>query len=148
MGQWLAWFNFELEYQKGHGNMVVDVLSWVITMLDLETVKSILDGVTLGTVHWAKEHDPAMVEGSQCLEQEVGVISGHPLVEMHVTDWTEARSRQIWRCFWQSMPPVKQVNWCYGTSRIFWFIGRPCTCALCSKAKLKIWSLWSPRHTM
>ena len=32
--QWvgtLTWFNFELEHQKGHDNMVVDVLSQVTT---------------------------------------------------------------------------------------------------------------------
>ena len=34
----LAQFNFELEYQKGHDNMVADVLSWVTTWLNPETV--------------------------------------------------------------------------------------------------------------
>ena len=37
--QWvgtLAWFNFELEYQKGHYNMVADILSQVTTQLDPE----------------------------------------------------------------------------------------------------------------
>ena len=43
--------------------MVADVLSQVTTRLDPETVKSILNGVTLGIAHWAKVHDPAMVEG-------------------------------------------------------------------------------------
>ena len=65
--------------------MVADVLSWVTTQMNLETVKSILDGVTLGMVHHA-EVDLAVVEGDQCLEQEVHVSAGHPLVEMHVTD--------------------------------------------------------------
>ena len=49
-------------------------------------MKSILNGVTLGMVHQAEVHDPAMVEGDQCLEQEVCVTTGHALVEMHVTD--------------------------------------------------------------
>ena len=65
--QWvsaLAQFNFELEYQRGHENMVVDVLSWVITRLDLETMKSILDGVFLGMVHWTIVLDLAVVEGN------------------------------------------------------------------------------------
>ena len=82
----LVQFNFELEYQKGCDNMVVDVLSWVTTRLDRETVKFILDGVTLGTAHQTKVHDPAVVEGNQCLEQEMQVAAGCPLVEMHVTD--------------------------------------------------------------
>ena len=65
--QWvgaLMWFNFELEYQKGCDDMVANVLSWVTTWLDSETVKSILNGVTLRMVHWAESHDPAMVEGN------------------------------------------------------------------------------------
>ena len=94
-GNWwvsaLAWFNFELEYQKGCDNTVVDVLSWVTTRLDPDTVRSILNGVILGMVHQAKIHNPAMVEGDQCLEQEVQVAAGCLLVEMHVTDWAEAQ---------------------------------------------------------
>ena len=90
-GHWwvgaLAWFNFKLEYQKGHDNMVADVLSQVTTWLDLETVKSILNGVTILMAHCAKVHNLAMVEGDQCLEQEVCIITGHLLVEMHVIDW-------------------------------------------------------------
>ena len=96
--QWLgtlAWFNFELEYQKGHDNMVADVLSWVTTRLDPETVKSILNGVTLEMAHWAKVHDLAMVEGNQCLEQEVWVTEGCPLVEMHVIDWAGAKREDL-----------------------------------------------------
>ena len=71
--------------------MVADILSQVTIQLNLETVKSILNGVTLGKAHCAKVHDPAMVEGDQHLEQEVCVAAGCPLVEMHVTDWVEAQ---------------------------------------------------------
>ena len=93
MGHWwvsaLMQFNFELEYQKGHDNMVANILTWVTTQLDLETVRSILNGVALGTAHQAEIHNPAMVEGNQCLEQEVWVAAGHPLVEMHFTNWVK-----------------------------------------------------------
>ena len=55
MGHWwvgaLTQFNVELDNQKGHDNMIVDILSQVTTRLDLKTVKSILDGVTLGMAH-------------------------------------------------------------------------------------------------
>ena len=88
--QWvgaLVQFNFELEYQKGCDNMVADMLSWVITWLGLDTVRSILHGVTLGAAHHAKVHDPTVVEGDQHLEQEVCVTAGCALVEIHVTDW-------------------------------------------------------------
>ena len=87
----LAQFNFQLEYQKGHESTVADVLSQVTTQLDPETVKSILNGVTLGMAHRAKVHNLAMVEGNQCLEQEVHVTAGCPLVEMHITDWAKAQ---------------------------------------------------------
>ena len=82
----LAWFNFKLEYQKRHDNMVTDILSHVTTQLDQETVKSILNGVNLGMAHHAEVHDPPVVDGDQCLEQEVHVTAGCPMVEMHVTD--------------------------------------------------------------
>ena len=82
---------FELEYQKVCDNTVAKILSWVTSWLDSETVKSILDGVTLGMAHWSEIHDPAMVEGDQCLEQEVWVTAGNPLVKMHVTKWAKAQ---------------------------------------------------------
>ena len=98
-GHWwvgaLAWFNFELEFQKGHDNMVADVFGWVTNWLNPETVESILDGVTLGMVHQAKVHDPSMVEGDQHLEQEVCVTSGCPLVEIHVTNWANAQREDL-----------------------------------------------------
>ena len=92
--QWvsaLVWFNFELEYQKGHGNTVVDALSQVTTLLDPDTVKSILNRVALGSVHQAKVHDPAIVKGDHHLEQELCVAAGHTLVQMHVMDWVAAQ---------------------------------------------------------
>ena len=99
MGHWwvsaLAQFNFELEYQKGHDNMVADVLSQVTTQLDLDTVKSILDKVTLETVHWAEVHDPTIVEGDHCLELEIHVAAGCTLVQMHITDWAEAQKEDL-----------------------------------------------------
>ena len=39
----------------------------------------------MGLVHWAKVHNPAIVEGDHCLEQ------GHTQVQMHVNGWTEAQ---------------------------------------------------------
>ena len=54
-------------------------------------MKSILDGVNLGMAHQAEVHNLAMVEADQHLEQEVLIAAGHPLVEMHVTNWAEAQ---------------------------------------------------------
>ena len=59
--QWvdaLAWFNFELEYQKGLNNTVADALSQATTQLDPDKVKSILNGVALGSMHWAEVLTP------------------------------------------------------------------------------------------
>ena len=80
-----------MEYQKGHDNTVADALSWVTIQPDPDTVRSILHEVTLGTACWAKVHDPAIVEGNCCLEQEVHVATGCVLVQMHITDWAEAQ---------------------------------------------------------
>ena len=92
--QWirsLARFNFQLEYQKGCNNTVVDVLSQVTTHLNPDTVRSILNGVTLGAAHQAEVHDPAVIKGDHGLEQEVCVATGCMLVQMHVTDWAKAQ---------------------------------------------------------
>ena len=63
------------------------------------------------------------------------------------TGWRH-RSRQIWGYFWQNTPPVKKEKWSYRIHRILQFIRGPYTYAQCPKAKLKICSLWSQRHTM
>ena len=59
--QWvgaLVWFNFELEYQKGCDNTVADMLSQVVTWLDPDTVRTILNGVELGAAHQAESAQP------------------------------------------------------------------------------------------
>ena len=92
--QWvgaLARFNFKLEYQKGWDNTVVDLLSWVTTHLNPDTVRLILNRVTLGAAHKAEVHDLTIIEGDHDLEQEVCVAAGHVLVQMHITDWAEAQ---------------------------------------------------------
>ena len=155
--QWvraLVRFNFLLEYQKGHDNTMADVLSQVATHLDPDMVRSILNGVTLGAAHWAEVHDPVVVKGDHSLEWEVHVATSHTLVQMHITDWTKVqkedpvlsavldgwkhRRRQIWKHFWQSMPPVRRANWSYEIDRTSQFIRRPYTCTLCPRARMKI----------
>ena len=58
-------------------------------------MRSILNGVTLETAHWAKVHNLAVVEGDHCLEQEVCVTEGNKLVQMHVTHWAEAQKEDL-----------------------------------------------------
>ena len=84
-------FNFKMEYQKGHDNTVAHMLSLVITQLDPDTVKSILEGVAIGAAHRVETHDPTMVESDHHLEQEVCVTTGCMLIQMHVMDWAEAQ---------------------------------------------------------
>ena len=55
-------FTFSIEYQKGRDNTVNDAQSQVTSKLDAETVKSILDGVTVGTIRRADAHNPAVAE--------------------------------------------------------------------------------------
>ena len=54
-------------------------------------VRSILNRVALEVVHWAKVHDPTIVEGEWSLEQEVCVAISFELVQMHATDWDEVQ---------------------------------------------------------
>ena len=54
-------------------------------------VRSILDRVALGAVHWAEVLDLIIVKGDHHLEQEVCVTTGCMLGQMHVTDWAEAQ---------------------------------------------------------
>ena len=60
--------------------------------LDVETVKSILDGVTIGTVGRADANNPALAEADeemhkQVLETEIQARAAHICVNLHVTDW-------------------------------------------------------------
>ena len=87
----LVQFNFKLKYQKGCDNTVADVLSWVTTWLDPDTVRSILNRVALGAVHWAKVHDPTVVKVDFSLEWEVHIAAGCALMQMHVIGWAEAQ---------------------------------------------------------
>ena len=56
----LVGFTFNIEYQKGRDNVVVDVLRHVASKLNVEAVKSILDEVTVGTIERADAHDPVV----------------------------------------------------------------------------------------
>ena len=84
-----------MEYPKGCDNSVVDVQSQIITHLDPDIVRSVLDGITLRATHRAVSHDPTVVEGDHGMEKEIHVAAGQVLVQMHVTDWTEAPERRF-----------------------------------------------------
>ena len=60
-----------IEYQKGCDNAAADALSKVASKLDAETMKSILDGVTLGTMEIADAHDPVVVKAGEEKQKQV-----------------------------------------------------------------------------
>ena len=67
----LAEFMFRIKYQKGRGKAVADALSYVASKLDTEVVKSILDGVTIGTIGRADAHDPVVAESNEMKHKQV-----------------------------------------------------------------------------
>ena len=104
----LAQYTFDIKYQKGHDNTVADVLSRITTRLNAETVKLILDGVSMGAAWWAGTHDPLAIKAGdeidkQTKERAVGALATWPRIELHVMDWVAA----------QREDPVLQItlNW-------------------------------------
>ena len=90
----LARFMFSIEYQKGCDNAATDNLSWVTLMLDAETIKSILDGVTMGMMERADAHDLAVVKVDGKIHKPIqeNVILGHAAwVNLCVTNWVTAK---------------------------------------------------------
>ena len=155
--QWvraLVWFNFKLEYQKGCDNTVVDTLSQVTTWLDLDTMRSILNVLALGSVQWAKYTTPPVLRMAitwskrYVLPQAMHLYKCMLLIGLMPRRrnccWVQCwigwrhRRRQIWRHFWQNTPPAKKAGWSYGISRILQFIREPYTCAQCPKVRPKI----------
>ena len=116
--QWvgmLAFFQFELEYQKGANNGAVDVLSWVPISHSWETVQSLLKGVIVGVADRdeAKASEELLGE-HECRSQEarVQVVK---LAPMHIIDWEEAQEVDAplatcckWLCLRKDMPFSRQ----------------------------------------
>ena len=55
---------------------MVDVLSSITTCLDLDTVRLVLDGITLGAAQRAECQDPAVVEGDHDVEKRYVSLQG------------------------------------------------------------------------
>ena len=73
-------------------NAATDALSQVTSKLDVETMKSILDGVTLGMTERADTQDPAMAEADEEIHKPVQktVIlarATQACINLQVTDW-------------------------------------------------------------
>ena len=87
----LVVFTFSIEHNKAWDNAATDTLSWVTLKLDAETMKSILERVTVGTIERSNVHDPVVVEADeeihkQVWETAVQARACHMHVNIHVTD--------------------------------------------------------------
>ena len=67
----LAGFTFSIEYKKGRDNAVADTLIYVTSKLNTETVKSILDGVAIGTAGRTDAHDLMVAEADEGIHKHV-----------------------------------------------------------------------------
>ena len=88
----LVTFSFSIEYQKGWDNAAVDALGQVTLKLDAETMKSILNGVTIGMTERADAHDLVVAEADEEINKQVQEIvalarTAQVHVNLHVTDW-------------------------------------------------------------
>ena len=84
--------HFSIEYHKSWDNAATDTPIQVTLKLDAETVKSILDRITMETIGRADVHDPVVVEADeeihkQVWETAVKARATHAHVNLHVTDW-------------------------------------------------------------
>ena len=91
-----AGFTFSIKYKKGRDNAIADTLSHVTSLLDAEVVKSIMDGVTIGTIGRADAHVPAVTEANErihkwVVETAVHVRAAHTCVNLHATDYVAAQ---------------------------------------------------------
>ena len=118
----LAEFTFNIKNQKGRDNAVADALSCVVSKLNSEAVKSILDGVTIGTAGRTDTYD-LMVAGAderihkQVEETTVQAWTTHTCVNLHVMDWVAAYQEDsiLKSCVGNGFAPIK-----YMMPNIFW----------------------------
>ena len=67
----LVGFPLSIEYHKGQDNAATDALSWVTSRLDAETLKPILDEITMGTIGRVDAHNPVVVEADKEIHKQV-----------------------------------------------------------------------------
>ena len=104
----LSGFTFSNEYQKGWDNAATDALSQVTLRLDAETVKSILDQVTMGLTGRVDAHNPVLAETHEELHKQVQedailARAAHAHVNLHVAYWVAAQ--------WEDPVPKAMINW-------------------------------------
>ena len=88
----LTGFTFSIKYQKGQDNAAADALRQDTSMLDAETVKSILDGATIGSTGRADAHNLAVAKTdeeihNQVWEAAILARASYMYVNWQVTAW-------------------------------------------------------------
>ena len=92
----LTKYTFDIEYQKGHDNTVADALCRIATRLDAETVKLILNGVSMGAAQQAGNHNPLVIKAGDEIDKQtqkrtVQALAIWPRVKLYVMDWVAAQ---------------------------------------------------------
>ena len=62
---------FSIEYKKGCDNAAADALIQATLKLKAKTMKSILNGVTVGTTERVDTHDPAVAKANKEIHKQV-----------------------------------------------------------------------------
>ena len=91
----LTGLTFGIESQQGQDNAARHALSWVTLRTDAETVKSILDGFTMGMTGTVDVHDQVVADTDKEIhkhvwEAAVQARATHVHVNLPVTDWVDA----------------------------------------------------------
>ena len=74
--------------------MATDALSQVTSKLNVETMKSILDGVTMGNTKRADVHDLVVAKADEEIHKpvwETVILAQAAHIDLHVTDWVTAQ---------------------------------------------------------
>ena len=94
---------------KRDGTMQTQItLNQVTSRLDAETVKSILDGVTMGSTGRADAYNPVVAETDEKIHQQIQEAAVQPRathihVNLHMTDWVAAQ--------WEDWVLKAVINW-------------------------------------
>ena len=110
----LEGFTFSIKYQKGRDNAVADALSHVTSKLNAEAVKSILDGVSIGTTGGADAYEPMVTEADvrihkQVEETSVQGCATHTCLNLYVMDLVAVQKED---------PMLKIVMECISSNKV------------------------------
>ena len=80
--------------------MATDALGQVTLKLDAGTMKSILDGVTVGTTERVDAHNPMVAEADEEIQKQVEetailIRAAQTCVHLHVTDWVTTQQEDL-----------------------------------------------------